>query len=212
MFWEWGPDTCDNVNVTVSPSLSLADVISPPFFPLISSTIRGYILLASWRMVCVACAHKNQSGLSIDLAPVLSTRASLGQGYQDNPTSSSHLFRLSPTHPSLQPTIGILFSQYNRRIGFFLGHHKFFLAFELPLNFFIHHADWKKDVFLFTLTQVFDHSGVWCVGGCPEQPTLCPPFSPSVSLVTLSSLWVSQSCKQHWGPGPHSHPHSQHDQ
>ena len=73
MFWEWGHDTCDNVNVTMSPSLSVADVISTPLFPVISSTIRGYILLASWRMVCVVCgnvcAHKNQSGLSIDLAP-----------------------------------------------------------------------------------------------------------------------------------------------
>ena len=106
MFWEWGPDTCDNVNVTMSPSLSLADVISPPLFPLISSTIRGYILLASWRMVCVACAHKNQSGLSIDLAPVLSTGASLGQGYQDNPTSSSHLLRLSPLSPVSNQQLG----------------------------------------------------------------------------------------------------------
>ena len=129
MFWEWGPDTCDNVNVTMSPSLSLADVISPPLFPLISSTIRGYILLASWRMVCVACAHKNQSGLSIDLAPVLSTGASLGQGYQDNPTSSSHLLRLSPLSP-VSPT-----NNWDPRLTSQYAHHIFWA--EVPKKSFL---------------------------------------------------------------------------
>ena len=123
MWREWGHDTCDNV---------IMWLLCHPHYQWLMSYRLHYIWLSAppseaiscWHLDvwCVwQCAHKNQSGPSIDLTPVLGTGVSLGQGYQDNPTSSSHLFRLSPTHPSLQPTIGILFSQYNRRIGFFFG-------------------------------------------------------------------------------------------
>ena len=167
-----------------------------------------------WCVLCVAtCAHKNQSGLSIDLAPVLSTGASLGQGYQDNPTSSSHLLRLSPLSP-VSPT-----NNWDPRIT----SHKPFFGWKVtkksfwPPCKFIHSESWffGENYLISAWPKFFAHSAVWCVGGCPEQPTHCPPFSLS-ALVTLSSLdsrlRVSQSCKQHWGPAPHSHRHSRHDQ
>ena len=145
MFWEWGHDTCDNVNVTMSPSLSVADVISTPLFPVISSTIRGYILLASWRMVCVVCgnvcAHKNQSGLSIDLAPEHRSQPWPGLPRQPNIQLTSP--QALSTQPSLQPTIGILASHHNLVTNFWVkGQKKVFDHLTAPSM--VNHNFWAE--------------------------------------------------------------------
>ena len=128
MIWEWGHDTCDNVNVTMSPSLSAADVISPPLFPVISSTIRGYILQASWRMVCAVCVpiKINQVCLLIWLLswapePALARVTKTTQHPAHISSGSLH------SAQSLQPTIGILASHHTNH---FLGERSAKKVFE----------------------------------------------------------------------------------
>ena len=56
-----------------------------------------------WCVLCVAMCVPIKINQVCLLIWLLSTGASLGQGYQDNPTSSSHLLRLSPLSP-VSPT------------------------------------------------------------------------------------------------------------